>query len=80
MDRSPGAIEDGGVSTDAFFMWAVVTGAFGWGYVIYGWKQRRVVPLVAGIILCSFPYFVSNAWCSIAIGIVFIVLPFVVRI
>ena len=58
---------------------AFLFGAVGMGYVVYGRKQRNGIVLAAGIGLCAFPYFVSNLWLMVAIGIVLGVLPFMIR-
>lgn len=47
---------------------------------MYGKKQRAAVPLICGLALMVFPYFVSNPILVVAIGIVLIVLPYFVRI
>ncbi len=58
---------------------SVLWGAIGMGYFVYGKKQQRFVPLVSGIALMGFPYFVENWIASVAIGVVLTVLPFVIR-
>jgi len=45
-------------------LWGLLFGSIGLGYFIYGKKQRAVVPLVCGLALMLFPYFVSNRSCS----------------
>ncbi len=41
-------------------LWSVLFGAIGAGFFIYGKKQRALVPLLCGLALMVFPYFVSN--------------------
>ena len=56
----------------------VFAGAIGMGYFIYGKRQTRIVPMVAGALLCVYPYFVDNLlWLSL-IGLVLVVAPFVI--
>ena len=56
----------------------VIAGAIGMGYFIYGKRQIRIVPMVAGALLCVYPYFVDNLlWLSL-IGLVLVVAPFVI--
>jgi len=43
------------------------TGIFGMAYLVYAKKTGRIVPGVAGILLCVFPYFVSNLWFSLVL-------------
>ncbi len=58
---------------------AVLFGAIGMGYLIYGKKQQNWIALLSGVALCAFPYFISNLFLMIIIGVVFIALPFVMR-
>jgi hypothetical protein len=55
-------------------------GSLGLGFFLYGKKQKAVVPLVCGLILMIFPYFVSNTILLVAIGVMLIIVPFFVRI
>ncbi len=52
----------------------------GLAYFIYGKKQRVAIPLVSGLILMTFPYFVESTLITVAIGGVVMALPFVVRL
>lgn len=44
-------------------------GLIGGVALMYGWKNKYPKPLVIGLILSVFPYFVSNVWLIYAIGI-----------
>lgn len=59
---------------------AVLFGSLGLGYFVYGKKQNAIVPLVCGVVLMVFPYFISNVILLIATGLIFSILPFFVRI
>ena len=61
-------------------LWGALFGAFGLGYFVYGKKQKAVVPLVCGLVLMVFPYFVSDALLLVAIGVVLMAIPWFVRI
>jgi len=61
-------------------IWGLLFGSVGLGFFIYGKKQKAVVPLVCGLLLMIFPYFISNTILLVAIGIALIVLPYFVRI
>ena len=61
-------------------MWGMVFGSIGLGFFIYGKKQRAVVPLLSGIALMVFPYFVANIYVLIAVGIVLMALPYFIRL
>jgi hypothetical protein len=58
-------------------LFGVVTGAIGMGYFIYGRRQTKFVPVIAGILLCVYPYFLDSVlWLSI-VGVLLIAAPFV---
>ncbi len=54
-------------------------GAIGLGYFVYGRRQRLVVPLLCGLGLMVIPYFVGNWILLLALGLVLIALPFIIR-
>jgi hypothetical protein len=60
-------------------MWGILFGSIGMGYLIYGKKQRRGTALLSGVVLCAFPYFVSNVFLMVLIGIIFMAIPFFIR-
>lgn len=66
--------------SESWLLWGLLFGSFGLGYFVYGKRQRAVVPLVCGLALMIFPYFVSNTILVVAIGVVLIVIPYFVRI
>ena len=53
--------------------------AAGLGYFIYGKKQRKAVPLIAGLLLMIYPYFISNAAGLVLIGLFLMAAPFGAR-
>ena len=55
-------------------------GSIGAGYFIYGKKQRQVVPLLAGLALCVYPYFLSNGYALVVVGILLAVVPWLIRL
>ncbi len=50
-------------------------GAIGMGYIVYGRNQMHAMPVVAGILLCIFPYFVSQLWITLPLAAGIMVLP-----
>ena len=54
--------------------------SFGLAYFIYGRKQQAIIPLLCGIALMAYPYFVTNMIIFILLGIVLLGLPFFYRI
>ncbi len=61
-------------------LWGVLFGAIGLAFFVYGKRQRSVVPLVAGIALCVIPYFIENVYVLVIVGLLFVVLPYFLRI
>ena len=63
----------------ATLLWGVVFGAVGMGFFIYGKRQAAPVPLVCGVLLMAFPYFVSNAWATVLVGAALMAVPYFIR-
>lgn len=57
----------------------VLFSSIGLGYFLYGKKQKVLVPLLCGLILMIFPYFISNTTAFIFIGVVVSILPYFIR-
>ncbi|TKB91063.1 MAG: hypothetical protein E8D41_11505 [Nitrospira sp.] len=69
--------ESGGT---AVLLWGLLFGSIGFGFFIYGKKQKAVVPLIAGIVLCIIPYFIVNVYALVVAGVVCMAIPFFIRI
>jgi hypothetical protein len=50
------------------------------GFLIYGRRQRAVVPLLCGLALIVFPYFVSNNILLVAIGVALMAIAYFLRL
>lgn len=61
-------------------LWGVLFGSIGLGFFIYGKKQRAIVPLVCGLALMAFPYFVSGTVLLVLVGTVLMAIPYFVRL
>lgn len=57
----------------------VVLGSLGFGYLVYGRKQRAAVPVVCGLLLLIVPYFIGNVLLLLTIGGALAALPFVYK-
>lgn len=64
----------------AMLMWSMVFGVIGFAYYRYGKKQGEATPLIAGIALFIFPYFISNVYVLVAIGAGIALTPFFIKI
>ena len=56
---------------------AVFLGIIGTGYVMYGRRAQNPVALVAGVLLCVFPYLVDSLAWTVLIGAALLAAPFV---
>jgi len=65
---------------ESWLLWGLLFGSFGLGYFVYGRRQKAVVPLVCGIGLMIFPYFVSNTIVLVAVGAALMAVPYFLRI
>lgn len=63
----------------AVLLWGLLFGSIGFGFLIYGKKQKAVVPLITGIVLCVVPYFITNVYALVGVGVVLMAIPFFVR-
>lgn len=54
----------------------MIVSTVGVGYLMYGRRQSRFVPLVAGVVLCIYPYFVDDWLWLAVIGVPLLVAPF----
>jgi hypothetical protein len=61
-------------------LWGLLFGSIGLGYFIYGKKQKAVVPLVCGLALMLFPYFVSKVLLLVGIGVLLTAIPYFFRL
>lgn len=66
--------------TVSVIIWGLLFGSIGVGFFLYGKKQRAPVPLICGIALMVFPYFISNIVALVGVGIVLVCIPYFVRL
>ena len=67
------------MGSEASLLWGVVFGAVGLAYFVYGRKQQRFVPLLCGIGLMVFPYFMSNTVLLVVVGLSLSAIPYFFR-
>jgi hypothetical protein len=63
----------------AQILWGIIFGSVGLGYFIYGKKQQIAMPMICGISLMIYPYFLSNTLALVLIGLVLSALPYFFR-
>jgi hypothetical protein len=68
------------MDSTAVLLWGLLFGSIGFGFFIYGKKQKSVMPLITGIALCVVPYFIANVYALVIVGVILMAIPFIVRI
>ena len=66
--------------TENWLLWGLLFGSIGLGYIVYGRRQKVLIPFLAGITLIVFPYFVSSIAVLLSLGLALILLPFFLKI
>ena len=56
----------------------LIAGVFGMAYFVYGKRQTKFAPMISGVLLCVYPYFIDSLFWLCVIGAVLLVVPFVV--
>jgi hypothetical protein len=60
-------------------LWGLLFSSIGLGFFLYGKKQRAVVPLVCGLVLMIYPYFIPNVIALVVIGVALSAVPYFFR-
>ncbi|WP_167632318.1 hypothetical protein [Mariprofundus ferrooxydans] len=63
----------------ALLYWGLLFGSIGIGFFIFGKRQGKIVPLICGLVLMIFPYFISNTYLFVGIGSALVALPWLIR-
>ena len=63
----------------SWLFWGLIFGSAGLGFFIYGKRQKAVVPMVCGLILMIYPYFISSTILLVSIGVALMAVPYFVR-
>jgi hypothetical protein len=64
---------------EAVLLWGVLFSAVGIGYFIYGRRQGKTIPLLCGLALMIYPYFMPNVITLLVIGAIFSAVPYFLR-
>lgn len=65
--------------TTSLLIWGLLFGSVGSGFLVYGKRQKAVVPLICGLALVVVPYFISNVWLLVAAGAALVAVPYFFR-
>jgi len=55
-----------------------IAGVFGLAYFVYGKRQSKVSAMVAGAMLCIYPYFIDSLLWLCVIGGLLLIAPFII--
>jgi len=66
--------------TPSLLLWGVLFGSLGFGYFLYGRRQKAIVPLACGIALMVVPYFIANDLLLVAVGVAIAAIPWFVKL
>lgn len=64
----------------ANLLWGLLFGSIGVGFLIYARRERAPVPLVVGLALSIYPFFVTNTYLLVLIGFALTAVPYFVRL
>jgi hypothetical protein len=64
---------------EAQLLWGLLFSSIGLGFALYGKQQRAIVPLLCGVALMVYPYFVANIALMIGIGAALCAIPYFFR-
>ncbi|TYK64396.1 hypothetical protein [Colwellia echini] len=61
-------------------VWSVLFSGVGFGFFMYGRKQKSAVPLCVGITLFILPYIIPNVTMLLIIGAILVIIPYFIKI
>jgi len=64
--------------TNVLMAW-ILFGSIGMWFFIYWKKSQKIIPLLSWILLMVYPYFFSNIYYLIWIGILLTIIPFIIK-
>ncbi len=53
-----------------------IAGVFGAAYFVYGKRQQKFSPMLCGVLLGVYPYFTSNPFILVIVGMALLATPF----
>ena len=68
------------MGSTAGLLWGVLFISIGLGYFLYGKKQRAISPMVFGVALMMYPYFLANTWMLVIVGTLLTAGPYFIRL
>jgi hypothetical protein len=56
----------------------LIAGVFGMAYFVYGKRQTKLSAMIAGVMLCIYPYFIDSLLWLCVVGVLLLIVPFVI--
>ena len=56
----------------------LIAGVFGVAYFVYGKRTGKFTPMIVGVLLCIYPYFIDSLLWLIVVGVLLLAAPFVI--
>jgi len=58
----------------------IITSAIGFGYIRYGMRQTKFAPLLSGVALCAYSYFIDSWLWLCVLGALLLIVPFIIDV
>jgi hypothetical protein len=55
-----------------------IAGVFGMAYFVYGKRQTKITAMIAGVMLCVYPYFIDSLLWLCVVGGLLLIAPFAI--
>jgi len=55
-----------------------IAGVFGMAYFVYGKRQSKITAMIAGVVLCVYPYFIDSLLWLCVVGGLLLIAPFAI--
>jgi hypothetical protein len=68
------------MESSATLLWSLVFGSIGLGYLMYGKKQKKLMPFVVGVLLIALPYSISNPLMIVVSGTMLMAMPYFMQL
>ncbi|MGZ5079268.1 MAG: hypothetical protein ACXWHZ_06980 [Usitatibacter sp.] len=56
----------------------LIAGVFGMAYFVYGKRRTKLSAMLAGVMLCIYPYFIDSLLWLCVVGALLLIAPFVI--
>ena len=64
------------LGSTAFLLWGVLFSSIGFGFFLYGKKQKNTPAFACGLMLMVYPYFISNTYILVFLGVLITAVPY----